>query len=502
MRCLQRYLAIFCCLLFGACASSPPVKPAAPPPAKVQPTPAKVDKFAVPQVERWRATPPKPGPSPKPVIPAIRRAKLPNGLTVLVSERHDLPLVDVRVALRAGSAVEAPGKGGLADLTYEVMLEGAGRLDGVALAQAFADLGTRARVTTRRDGATFQVTVLASQVDKALGLLAQVVQKPRLARADFKRRKKRQIASLVRSLGNPNYLMGRAIRVAVFGAAHPYGKPSTGTLKTLGGLRLTDARAFYKKHVGPATTALIFSGDVTLEQATAMAKKYLGRWRGRASTGPAVPAVKATTRARVIVVPKPGLGQTFIAAGRSALATGHPDEWRLVMATTAFGGMFTSRLNMNLREDKGYTYGARASARRGRGAGWLYLLTPVQADKTAAALKEIFAEMDRLKEKPLTAAEFTLARDGSLRSVSGWFESVSSMGRTMSTIFHQGLPLDRLQRMVKAYGEMTREEAQATGEAYFKKGLMQVVLVGDPDLIKKQVAPLKLGKIEVVPIKK
>ena len=515
MKGLKRSLAVLCCLLLGACSSAPPKPPAAPPP-KAPPKPARVDPSAVAEAERWRATPPRPGPSPAPVIPAIRQAKLKNGLTVLVSERHDLPLVDLRVALRAGAAAETPDKSGLADLTYKVMMEGAGKLDGVALAEAFADLGTRAHVSTKHDGATFQVTVLSRHLDRAVGLLAQVIRKPRLAKADFQRRKKRQRAGLVRSLGSPRYLMWRALREAVFGASHPYGTSSRGTIQTLGGLRHADARKFHKQHVTPAEAAVIFSGDVTLDQARAMVKKHLGRWRSRAKPRrplshrerlraplESIARIPPPTskRVKVIVVPKPGLGQTYIALGRPALAVGHADEWRLAMATVAFGGMFTSRLNMNLREDKGYTYGARASARRGRIAGWLVLTTPVQADKTGAALKEILAEMDRLKARPLTAAEFTLARDGSLRSVSGWFEAVSSMGGAMATIFQRGLPLDRLQRKVKAYQEMKRQQAQATGEAYFKKGLMEIVLVGDPDLIKKQVAPMKLGKIEVVPIK-
>ena len=489
-----------CMLMLAACPAAPP-KPAAAPTTQPASQPAPATQPAVPQAERWRATPPKPGPSQAPVIPAIQRARLRNGLTVLVSERHDLPLVDVRVALRAGTAAEAQGKGGLADLTYEVMLEGAGKLDGVALAEAFADIGTAAHVATRRDGGAFQVTVLSRHLDRALGLLAQVVRKPRLARADFERRKKRALASLVRKLGSPNYLLWRAAHMAVFGQDHPYGKPSGGTKKSLEALRLTDIRGWHKRHVGPAAAAVIFSGDITLKQATALAKKHLGRWRGRAKPSPRVPAVKATARTRVLVVPKPGLGQTFIAVGRPAVAVGHPQEWTLVMATVAFGGMFTSRLNMNLREDKGYTYGARARARRGHGAGWLVMNAPVQADKTGAALKEIFAEIARLKAKPITAEEFSLARDGSLRSVSGWFESVASMGGRMSTIFQQDLPLDRMQRMVKAYSGMQRAQAQAVADAYYDASLMQVVLVGDPELIKKQVAPLKLGPIEIISIK-
>ncbi len=496
---MRRILLVLPCMMFLACGGAPKPKP--------QPQPAskpvvKVDPNAVPQAEQWRAKRPKLGATAAPVIPAFQQAKLPNGLTVLVSERHDLPLLDVRLALRAGAAAEPRGKWGLADLTYEVMLEGAGKLDGVALARAFSDLGAKVAVHTTHEGAYFYSTVLSRHADKALGLLAQVVQRPRLKRADFQRRQKRMVAGLVRRQGRPGYLAWREGRRAVFGEDHPHGRLVNGTLKSLRGLRQADARRFFKRHVGPGAAAVIFSGDITLARATALAKKHLGRWRGKAAAPPPAAAVKASPRVRVLVVPKPGLKQTYILLGRAALATGHADEWRLSLATTVFGGMFTSRLNMNLREDKGYTYGARSYAMRGRGAGWLVLSASVQADKTGPALKEFFAEIARLAKEPITPPEFTLARDGSLRSLSGAFETVGSVGNTMADIFTRGLPLDRVQRKVKAFREAKRQEAQATGVAYFKGQLMQVVLVGDPEVIKKQVTPLKLGPLTDMPVER
>ena len=495
----RRILLVLPCTLILACGGAPKPAPQSQPASRPV---VKADPNAVPRVEQWRAKRPAQGPSAAPVIPTFQQAKLPNGLTVLVSERHDLPLVDVRVAMRAGTMAEPKGKGGLADLTYEVMLEGAGKLDGVALARAFSDLGSKVAVYTDREGAFFYATVLSRHAGKALGLLSQVVKRPRLARADFQRRQKRMVADMVRRQGRPGYLAWREARLAVFGEGHAHGRGISGTLKSLRGLRLADARRFYKRSVGPGAAAVIFSGDITLAQATALAQKHLGGWRGKATAPPPAPAVKASPRARVMVVPKPGLKQTYILLARAALATGHADEWRLALATTVFGGMFTSRLNMNLREDKGYTYGARAHALRGRGAGWLAMAASVQADKTGPALKEFFAEITRLAREPITPPEFTLARDGSLRSLSGAFETAASVGNTMADIFTRGLPLDRVQRKVLAFRKAKRQEAQATGVAYYKGELMQVVLVGDPEVIKKQVTPMKLGPLRTLPVER
>jgi len=488
-------IALSLAALFAGCAGAPPKedpKPAAAEPAKPADT-----TTVVPEAERWRATPPEGTAAPKLEIPKVQQEQLKNGVLVMVSEQHELPLVDVRVALRAGSSLDPAKKYGLADLTYELMLEGAGKKDGVALAEAFADLGTTASVATDDDGAAFQATVLSRNIDPALGLLAEVLQKPRLAKEDFERKQKESIANLTRQLGNPFFLLLEAAGPTIYGADHPYGHVGSGTIASVEAITLADAKKFYRQQVGPKVAAVIFSGDITMEQARALTLKHFGKWRGRAKPPKAPPVVEATPRTKVVVVPKPGLGQTFIAVGRPAVAAGHADEWALSIANAVYGGMFSSRLNMNLREDKGYTYGARAMLMKHRGAGALVAFTPVQADKTGASIKEIFAEMSGLKTKPITSDEFSMARDGDLRAIPGWFETISSMGGTMAHIFYRELPLDRINQLVKAYQAMDQAGAQATALKYFDPAVMQVILVGDPEVIKAQVAELKLGEIEL-----
>jgi predicted Zn-dependent peptidase len=203
-------------------------------------------------------------------------------------------------------------------------------------------------------------------------------------------------------------------------------------------------------------------------------------------------------RERVIVVPKPGLPQTVIAVGRTSVGAGDAQEWALRIATNAFGGVFGSRLNMNLREDKGYTYGARSSVRTGKGVGSLVAFTSVRADVTGPALAEVIREVSEFNTRPLTDSEFSAARDALLMSVPGSFETLGGLAGTAATLFNAGLPLERLAAMVEAYKGARAEEARAAALALFDASVFQVVLVGDPEVISAQVGSLGLGPLEVV----
>ncbi len=489
-------VAIVLGLLVSACASAPEKKPE---PA-VEATPPVAEPLSVPEAEQWRAAQPTPGAQPALVLPEVQEGKLRNKVRLLVHSRRDLPIVDVRLVLRAGAALDPVAKAGLADLTYEMMLEGSGKKDGVALAEAFSDLGTRLSVNTGADGASFQMLVLKRNLEPALKLLAQVIQKPRFDKKDFERRQKEALADLARALAQPFYLAQVASWQAIFGKDHPYGHVSSGTPDTVTAITLKDVKKFYKQAVGPKNAALVISGDIDLDEATKLGNKVLGKWRGKARPAKAPAAPAMTKRDKVLVVAKPGLGQTVILMGRPALASGDADEWTLTVANAVFGGMFTSRLNMNLREDKGYTYGAFGMLLPSRGVGPLIAAASVQADKTGASLKEFMAEIQGFKTRPMTDVEFAMARDSELRSLPGAFETVSSLGGTLASLVQRDLPLDRLQKLVAAYQGMDKAAAQQAGEKYLVAENMQIVLVGDPELIKAQVEPLGLGPIELIEV--
>jgi predicted Zn-dependent peptidase len=477
-------LSLALAALLGACASAPAPKPEATPAVPANP-------------EAWRATPPRPGQPPALVTPKFEKAVLPNGLTVIVSERHDLPVVSLDVAFAAGSADDPRGKAGLAELTYDLLLEGAGKLDALALDAAFADLGTEPDVSTVSDGALVGTQVLTRNLDAATALLADVVRRPTFEAKAFDRRKKQQLANLALQVGNPRFLASEAFAATVYGEDHPYGHPGSGLPATVKGLTLADAKRFYADHAGPGAAAIVFAGDVTMDRARALAEKYFGDWKGTAKPSPRPATPAPASRQGVVFVPKAGLNQTVMVFGRPAIAAGAPDEFDLDLATTVFGGFFGSRLNMNLREAHGYTYGARAYVDPRRGVGPLVASSSVRADATGASLQETVNELRGLKTHPITKEELEAAREGQIRSLPGSFETVGGVGMAAADLFWKDLPLDRYQRMIEGYQKATQESVQAAALKYLDPAALQIVLVGDPDAVQLQVPALNLGELKL-----
>lgn len=491
---MRRLLTALLVTTLAACAGTP--KP--PPPSPDTPALGQTAPPAPPPAESpeaFRATPPQPGPSPELVLPTFERATLDNGLTVLVSTRKELPLVFAGVAFAAGSSQDPAGKEGLADLSYRMLLEGAGKRDTVALDNAFADLGVSPGLDVQADGAQVGVRVLKGNVDAAMALLADMVLRPTFDPKSFERRKKQQLADLARELGSPFTLAQLASLSAIFGEDHPYGHMSDGLPRTVQALTLADAKGFYQRHAGPRAAALLLTGDITLDEAVALAKKHLGTWKGNAAPPPAPPTPAAPPRELVRVVPKPELPQTVVLLGRPGLASGHPDEHSLSLATVVFGGFFGSRLNMNLREAKGYSYGAYAFLDTRLGVGPLLSFAAVRQDVTGPALAEMMGELNGLQERPITDKELDAAREGLIRGIPGGFESVEGLGATAASIYFQRRPLDELNRTVEGLRKATTAEVQRVAELYLNPAAMQLVLVGDPATIQEQVGALKLGKL-------
>jgi zinc protease len=483
------FVAVTVLAFAAACVTTPaPEAPPSPPPGATATPPEDPNAF--------RQQPPKPGEPPELVLPKFEQAKLDNGLTVLVSTRKELPLVFVGVAFAAGGSRDPKDKGGLADITYKMMLEGAAGRDTLALDQAFQDLGVSPLVSTNPDGAFIGVRVLKRNANKALALLSDVVRKPNFAQKDFERRKKLQLAELVRAMGSPGFLAQQFYLQAVFGPEHPYGHPVSGLPATVESVTLGDVKSFYQRNVGPGAAALVMTGDITLEEAVALAKQSFGAWKGSATSPPVPPTPLVPARQQVLFVPKPGLDQTVIVMGRPGIAVGHPDEYALELAMTVFGGFFGSRLNMNLREEKGYSYGARASVDPRLGVGPLTASSAVRQDVTGPALDEFFREMKGIRERPITQKELEAAREGLIRAIPGEFESVEGLGASAAQLFFMRRPLDEYARTVRGLEKATPAEVQRVAEAYLEPEAIQVVLVGDPEVIQQQVGKLNLGKLE------
>lgn len=446
--------------------------------------------------ESFRNKQPAPGAAPKIVTPKFQRAEIGNGLTVIVAESHELPIVAIDVAFASGSSQDPRGKAGTASLSYGLLLEGAGGKDALQLADAFGDLGATASVATTADGAMVGTHVLKKNAEAALALLSQVVQKPTFAQADFDRRKGEQLANLALQSSTPQYLAQEAFEPAVFGETHPYGHLNGGSVKSVESIKLADVKSFYATRAGPKAAALVIAGDVTLEQAKEWAAKYFGAWKSNAIVPAAPVAPAATARKQVTVVPKADLKQTIVVVGRPAIAAGSADEPALELANHIFGGYFGSRLNMNLRESKGYTYGARGGYDDRRGVGAVRISSAVRADVTGPALGEVFNELNGLKTKPITAEELAQARESVVRAIPGKFEDVDSLASTGASLFFTRQPLDRLDKLIEGVQAADAATVQAVAQKYYDPASMQIVLVGDPAIIQTQVGALNLGTLK------
>lgn len=450
-------------------------------------------------LESFRDKPPAPGPSPELVIPQFKKETLSNGMTLIVSERHDLPLVALSIAFSAGSASDPSGSAGLAHLVYDAMMEGAGKRDALALDNAFADLGSSASASVSHDGAAIGTRVLTRNAEAALTLLADISQRPRFAAGDFKRVKGETMSDLAQRQGDPRAMAQDAAVQAFYGERHPYGHPTVGASAAISKAKLADVKRFYQRQVGPGAAALIITGDVSLAQAKGWAEKFFGDWKGKA-VPPAAPAPPPLPpREEVILVPKKGVNQTVVMIGRPAVPAGDPGEFELELASTVFGGFFGSRLNMNLREAKGYSYGAYAYLDNRLGPGPLVLGGSVRADVTGPAMTEIFKELGDLKTRPISTAELEAAREGVIRSLPGAFESVEALAAAAARLFWLRQPMDRYAATIRGLQHAQAARVQSLAETYFDPKLLRVVLVGDPEIVQKQISGLGLGRVRSVP---
>jgi predicted Zn-dependent peptidase len=406
-------------------------------------------------------------------------------------------MISMAVALAAGSAQDPKNKAGLADLTHKTLLEGAGKRDAIALDQAFAELGGAPVVLTRADGALVGTRVLKRNATAALALLADVVLRPTLKPADFERRKQEHLRSLSQQLGNPGFLAQWAFAGALYGPDHPYGKLTSGTPDTVGALTASDTRAFWETHAGPKAAALVVTGDTTLAEAKAWAERYFAKWNGKGLRPPVPPDVTPDGKRQLILVPKPGLVQTIIAMGRPAIASGDPEEAALELASTVFGGFFGSRLNMNLREAKGYSYGAGAFVDPRRGDGPLMASSSVRADVTGPSVQEFLKELAGLKSRPITPQELGAAREGLIQSLPGTFQTVEDLSRAAAGLFWKEKPLDHYRKLAGELERATAAQVQAAAEKYFEPSSLDLVLVGDPSQVTKQVQSLGIGELVV-----
>jgi len=450
------------------------------------------------QAEVWRKSVPKPGPQPQPTLPVFERAQLKNGLTVMVIQNRTLPLVSFRMVIRGGSREDPQALPGLTAFSFGMLDEGAAEMSALEFSDAVADLGASFSAGASQDSGYLSVSGLSRNRDQMLELMSNALLKPRLEKKDFRRIQEQTVASLMRRRGSASGLAFEYVPGLLYGDKHPYGHPASGTVESVKRLKLKHVRRHLPKVLSPHRASFVASGDVSLEEAKELAEKYFGQWKGTRRPVTAPPAKAATARERITLIHKDNSPQTMIILYRPMFGRGGSDEIAALVTNQIYGGSFTARLNFVLREEKGYTYGARAFLSLRDKVGAYLASSKVRQDVTGPALSAFVDIMDSMKSSPPTDAEISRAKDGLVRSLTGQFESINAASAAAESLFVYRLPLDRYAKLPEMYSGISREKVAEMTNKYLVSDLFHVILVGDSKKIMKQIKETNLGPVKLI----
>ena len=449
--------------------------------------------------QNWRKDVPKPGPEPKLNLPSPKTFDLANGVKVYLIEQHSLPVMSASLVTLAGGDQNPAGKPGLAAYTSQMLTEGTTSRSSTQLADDAAQIGAELRSNANMDSASASIAALSNNTETALDLLSDVSLRPAFKAEEVERIRKQRLVAILQEKDQPIAAVLRVGQKALYGD-QPYGYRPIGTTASVKSITRDEIAAFWAAHYDPKHAALVFSGDLTEQEAKRLGEKYFGAWSETpAMTGATVatPPQPPPPSRKVVIVDKPGSPQTTLIAFGLGVPRNTPDYPSVVEMNSVLGGLFSSRINMNLREKNGYTYGAFSGFFFYRGGGPFYTGAQVRTDVTGPAAKQLFLELDRIHTSPPTPAELKLAKDYALHSLPGEFETVSATSMLMSDLFIYDLPLDYYQKLPGQYQAVTAAQVATAALHDVHPDHLIVVAVGDRAKIQPGLEKLALGPIEL-----
>jgi zinc protease len=422
---------------------------------------------------------PAPGAPARVTFPPVDRGDLSNGLRVWTIRHDTAPVVSIVLVVPVGSAHDPAGLPGLTGVMADLLDEGTDRLDAIGLAEAFAGLGTELSIDVGPDVTTLSLTTLARFAERALELLGEVITRPRLHDDDLSRVREIRINRLRQLRSSASAVADRAFLGGVFGA-HPYGHGTLGTTEALSRVSIDDVRGFHRAAVRPAGATLILTGDVDAAVIHRAAERQLGAWQMPQTEAPSVPRVHAGASAQVLVVHRPGAPQTEVRIGHLGPSR-HVEEYHtLVTLDALLGGQFSSRINQNLREARGLTYGARTSFDFRVHTGTFACDTNVQGDATPLVVGEILSEFEAVRgSRPVGSEELERAKSSLTRGYVRRFETAAHLAHAAARLAMFGLPKDTFDRFVPGVEGVTPDAISAAAREHIRPAEALVVLVGD-----------------------
>jgi zinc protease len=441
---------------------------------------------------------PTPGASRDYHFPRFERRVLANGIQLVVAPVTKLPLVTVLAIVEAGASAEQPHERGVATLTARLLQEGAAGLDGAALSDRFERIGASVEAHADWDVASISLTATSARLADALGLVRDLLRTPSFPGREVQRLKEQRLADLLQQLAEPRGLADEQFSHAVYDPAARYAHPEAGDAESVRALTRESVLAFYAARYRPAGTTLVFAGDVTMETAAALTEALFGDWRGERPAAAPSGVDAAQGGAYVRIVAKADAPQSELRVGHRGLPRNVPDYFDAMVMNAVLGGLFSSRINLNLREAHGYTYGASSGFDWRRAAGPFAVETAVKSEVTGDALKEILGEIERIRREPIGEDELTLATSYLDGVFPIRYETTAAIAAALANMVIHGLP-ERYYDEYRAHvRSVTTEGVLRAARTHLHPEALRIVVVGDPATVTEPVAAVTGQKPDVV----
>lgn len=447
-------------------------------------------------LDRTRA--PERGPMRDFSFPDVTKIEGPNGLDVRVGRMSRLPVVSVNLFMRSGEAALAPDRAGLAVLTADALEGGTQRRSGTEIAEAMESIGARLSAAGGWEGTSVGMSCLADRLPEAMAILAETVLEPAFPDDEVERAKEQQLAHIRQRAMDPGSLATDMARVRFFAEDTPYVRPVDGSIESIAHIQRDSMRGYTEANYRPGGGGLVVVGDVEPAEVQAMVREHLGAWEGDPATVPDFTVEPRTRQRTVTVVNRPASVQSEIRVGHVGASRSTPDYYPLSIANMVLGGMFTSRLNLNLREEHGWTYGVRSRFTFRSQPGPFQVSAAVGSEVTGPAVREIVNELRGMAEDGPTDAEVTAARDFAAGIFGLQLETAAQVATRVSQLIVFGLPDDHFDRYRDTVRGVTRDQAAEAAARHIRPSELQIVVAGRAEEVVPQLEELELGPVDVV----
>lgn len=438
---------------------------------------------------------PVPGPRRQYHFPRFERRRLPNGVELVVAPVTKLPLATVVVLVDAGAVCDPAGREGTAQLTAKLLLEGTRRSDGAELIERFESLGASVDAAADWDAAAVTMTALAEHLPQAFELLGEVIRTPAFRVREVERLKAERSAELLQLRAEPRGLADELFSRFLYVPSSRYARPEGGDEKSVGAIEREHIVSFYETRYLPAATTVVVTGDVSIDRALDLTQRAFGDWKGGERIGIAADDLPARRDRAVHLIVKSDAPQSELRIGHVGIPRSHPDFFPTNVMNAVLGGLFNSRINLNLREAHGYTYGAFSGFEWRRQAGPFVVHTAVKSDITHEAAKEIVHEIDRMRAAPVSDDELSLATSYLEGVFPIRFETTAALAAALSVLVIHGLPDDYYDRYRDRVRSITTEQIHRAAQRYLKPDALQMVVVGDPATVRPPLEAMGFGPI-------